>query len=193
VGLSPFVHQLSAWDATAMFESQGLRWGPLTAVFLLLSSWWVKWPLIIAVGGLADVARRRWLPAGALAAGAAAAFAGVTVLLLKDLFDRPRPPVAHSGLDPVGVVPISASFPSGHAATAFAAAVAVGVLYPRLRWPLFALASLVALSRVYLGVHYGSDVLAGSALGVAIGLATALLVRRAQRSPTARAARHGLL
>lgn len=144
------------------------------------------------VAGLADAARARRLPSGVLAAGGAAAFAGISVFLLKELFDRERPPVAHDGLDPIGAVPGSASFPSGHAATAFAAAVAVGIVYPRLRLPLLALATLVALSRMYLGVHYGSDVLAGSALGVAIGVATGLLLLRAQRAPTARAARPGL-
>jgi undecaprenyl-diphosphatase len=177
------VHQLSGLDASFLAAVQSIRWEPLTALFLLASAWWVKWPLIALVGGFGDASRRRLLPAGALAAGAAAAFAGIAVLLLKALFDRPRPPVAHTGLDPIGLVPGSASFPSGHAATAFAAAVAVGIVHPRLRLPLLGLATLVALSRVYLGVHYGSDVLAGTALGVAIGLATGLLIRRAERAP----------
>jgi undecaprenyl-diphosphatase len=181
-GLSPFVQQLSGLDASVLAGVETLRWEPLTVLFLIASAWWVKWPLIAFVGGLGDASRRRRLPAGALAAGASAAVAGLSVLLLKGLFDRPRPPVAHQGLDPVGIVPVSASFPSGHAATAFATAVAVGIVYPRLRVPLLALATLVAVSRVYLGVHYGSDVLAGSALGVAIGLATGLLVRRMQRA-----------
>ena len=182
-GLSPFVQQLSGLDASFLAGVQSIRWEPLTAVFLVASAWWVKWPLIAFVGGLGDASRRWRLPAGAIAAGAAAAFAGLAVLLLKGTFDRERPPVAHAGLDPVGIVPGSASFPSGHAATAFATAVAVGLIHPRLRWPLLALATLVALSRVYLGVHYGSDVLVGSALGVAIGLATGLLVERVRRAP----------
>ena len=103
--------------------------------------------------------------------------------VFKELFDRARPPV--SGIDAVGVIPASASFPSGHAATAFAAAVAVGAFYPRLRRPLLGLAAVVALSRVYLGVHYASDVLAGTALGVALGLASVWLVRAVAPAPTA--------
>jgi membrane-associated phospholipid phosphatase len=87
----------------------------------------------------------------------------------------------------VGAVPGSASFPSGHAATAFAAAVAVGVLYPRIRTPLLALAATVALSRVYLGVHFATDVLAGSVLGAAIGLATGRAAGWVQQAPRARA------
>ena len=68
--------------------------------------------------------------------------------------------------------------PSTHAATAFAAAVAVSLVHPRLRWPLVVLASLVSVSRVWLGVHYPTDVLAGAALGTAIAFgANALLAR----------------
>jgi undecaprenyl-diphosphatase len=80
-------------------------------------------------------------------------------------------------------VPGSASFPSGHAATAFAAAVAVGVLFPRLRKPLLLLAATIAASRVYLGVHFATDVLVGSLLGAAIGLAMGLAARWAQATP----------
>ena len=71
--------------------------------------------------------------------------------------------------------------PSGHAATAFAAAVAVGVIYPRLRWPLVCVAGLVALSRVYLGVHYWLDVVVGCALGTAVGLGVAWSAERVVR------------
>ena len=63
--------------------------------------------------------------------------------------------------------------PSGHATTAFAAAVAVALLWPRLRVPMLIYAFLIAASRVVLDAHYVSDVLAGAAVGVA----GALLVR----------------
>ena len=160
-----------------------LRWQPLTSAFLLASAWWVKWPLFALVGAAADAARRRLVPLAALAALAAAALAGLAVSVLKDAAGRPRPPLADPGVQALGSLPDSASFPSGHSATAFAAAVAVGLLCPRLRVPLLALAALVALSRVYLGVHYWSDVAAGTALGVLIGLATGWAALRARRSP----------
>ena len=62
-------------------------------------------------------------------------------------------------------MPRSTSFPSGHSASAAAFAVAVGQTLPGLRYPLRAAATVVAFSRVYTGVHYPGDVLAGVAVG----------------------------
>jgi undecaprenyl-diphosphatase len=174
-----------AWDDSAMALGESVRWEPLTALFMIASAWWVKWPLFAAVGAVCDFGCRRRLPAAGLAAASAAAIAGLLVTVVKETVDRARPPVADPTLDPVGVIPASASFPSGHSATAFATAVAVGLVYPRLRVPLLALAALVALSRVYLGMHYSTDVLAGTALGVAVGLCAGWLGLRVVRSPRA--------
>ena len=91
--------------------------------------------------------------------------------LLKGVLDRPRPSVADPAIHPLVAVPGSSSMPSGHAAGAFAAAVAVGLVHPRLRWPLLLLAALIALSRVWLGVHYLTDVIAGAALGCVVAYA----------------------
>ena len=66
-------------------------------------------------------------------------------------------------------MPSSTSFPSGHSASAAAFAVAVGDLLPAYRLPLRAAAAIVAFSRVYTGVHYPSDVLAGAAVGALLG------------------------
>ena len=62
------------------------------------------------------------------------------------------------------------SFPSGHATTSFACATVLALLLPRLSVPLLALAAAVAWSRVYVGVHFPLDVIAGAALGAAIGV-----------------------
>lgn len=61
------------------------------------------------------------------------------------------------------------SFPSGHATTSFCVATVVAIRYPKLSYPAFIIATLVALSRPYIGVHYPSDILVGSLLGVFVG------------------------
>jgi undecaprenyl-diphosphatase len=167
---------LLALDSAATSLGEDMRWAPFTLVFLLASAWWVKWPLIVALGSACD-AKRKCFPRAAVAATLAVTSAALLVTALKDVVERSRPPASGAGIDPIGGVPDSSSFPSGHAATAFAAAVAIALVYPRLGRPLVALAFVVAISRVYLGVHYLLDVTVGALLGVALGYAAARLVR----------------
>lgn len=96
--------------------------------------------------------------------------------LIKDLTHRTRPFVAHRSIHPLYVVH-SSSFPAGHAATAFAGAVLLSLVAKRLAPALLALAALIALSRIYVGVHYPTDVLAGAALGAAVGALAACAIR----------------
>jgi undecaprenyl-diphosphatase len=70
------------------------------------------------------------------------------------------------------------SFPSGHSATSFACATVLAHYAPRLRVPFFTLATLIAFSRIYNGMHYPTDVLAGAVLGVAIGVGLIYAARR---------------
>lgn len=85
---------------------------------------------------------------------------GVTVWGLKEIIGRKRP------LRDVTGTP---AFPSGHAAYAFAGATLLGSRYPKLRFPLYLGAGLVGVSRIYLGRHYASDVIAGATIGSIIG------------------------
>lgn len=147
------------------------RTGSFGAIWLLLA---------VAVAGFSW--RRLWLPARV----AATILVAESVSgLLKDRLDRQRPPLRDP--DPAALVslPQTSSFPSGHATVAFACATVIALAVPRLRRRLFALAALIAFSRVYVGVHYPLDVLAGAALGVAIGLgvsAAGAAIRRLARA-----------
>jgi undecaprenyl-diphosphatase len=172
---------LARWDRAVVEAFQHAHWGPADWLFELLSNWWVKSVVIIGVGVAADLWSRR-RPLGGVLATAAYFGAGGLDVLLKDAFARPRPPLVDPAVHPLVAVPHSYSMPSGHAGTAFAAAVAVALFHRRLRLPLLALAGLVAISRVWLGVHYLSDVLVGAALGTLVALALWVGVRAVART-----------
>jgi membrane-associated phospholipid phosphatase len=116
------------------------------------------WLALGAAGCALDPSRRgRWTRAAGVVAGT---FALNTALKL--VVRRPRPELP--GLPPLTSTPTRLSFPSAHTSTSFAGA----RLYARLGLPaapLYALAAGLAYSRLYLGVHYPSDILAGVALG----------------------------
>jgi undecaprenyl-diphosphatase len=175
--MSDVLRMLVDLDHDAIRATAELRWSPATAVLALVSAWWVKGPLLVAAGWCADVRNGRVFPLVAFAAALSFALASGLNAVVKGVVGRSRPP-GEIGLEAVVGVPGSPSFPSGHAMTAFAVAGAIALLAPRLRWAVLALAGVIAVSRVYLGVHFWFDVLAGAAFGMAIGALVAVAVRR---------------
>jgi membrane-associated phospholipid phosphatase len=91
--------------------------------------------------------------------------------LVKAVVRRRRPVL--EGLPPLGGAPSSLSFPSAHATASFAVATAATRIAPEAA-VLYALAVVLSAGRPYLGMHYPSDVLAGAALGVGLGLVVPL-------------------
>lgn len=103
----------------------------------------------------------------------------VVNIALKPLIARARP---YAVLEKIAIItsqPGDHSFPSGHSACSFAAAWALWRSLPR-KWGIAALvlAGLIALSRLYVGVHYPTDVIAGSLIGIALGAAAYALVQK---------------
>ena len=88
---------------------------------------------------------------------------------LKPLFDRARPYEVDSSITVIDAKPVTRSFPSGHAAMAVAGALAGSQLLSYSAWLWWPLAAIVAVSRVYIGVHWPSDVIAGALIGLTTG------------------------
>jgi membrane-associated phospholipid phosphatase len=121
------------------------------------------WLAAGTLGALVDRPRRARWRRGVLVVGTTYALNTA----IKALVRRPRPMV--EGLPALVATPTRLSFPSAHSSTSFAAARAYGQLVPAA--PLYAIAAAMAASRVYLGVHYPTDVAAGALLGLAMGSA----------------------
>lgn len=126
---------------------------------------------------LAILGGSRGRRAGVATAAASLAATYVVQQRVKPLFRRVRPFVNREARV-VGVRPPDHSFPSGHAASSFAAATALAVFYPRAAPLAFTLATGVAVSRVHLGVHFPSDTAVGGAIGIGIGTLTAWLFKK---------------
>ena len=124
--------------------------------------WFVVAATILALGG-----EERFPIVGA---GTLAASTGVALfLLLKKVTGRRRPCALERHCWATLLPPDQFSFPSGHTMTAFAVTVPVGLAYPLAAPWLMVSAILIAASRILLGMHFLSDVIAGSILGAFLG------------------------
>jgi membrane-associated phospholipid phosphatase len=127
---------------------------------------WFGLNLVLAIADPAN--REAWLVCAALGPLAIGVNFGVKLLVR-----RPRPVL--EGLPPLGGAPSSLSFPSAHATSSFAVATAM-TRVDELGALAFLLAFALSIGRPYLGMHYPSDVLAGAALGVVLGLIVPLSI-----------------
>jgi membrane-associated phospholipid phosphatase len=160
----------------AFFRPDAVPW----LIWILQWATWLGYGLVdigvpVAIGVIAwGQGDRDWARRGFLG-GSAVAAAGLLDQVLKNLLCRARPSAAGAGVFFTGFpcVPAPyalASFPSGHATTVFALATVLSFWYPRWTAAWLVLAAVVGWSRIALGPHFPSDVVAGAVLGVSVAL-----------------------
>ena len=140
------------------------------AIMLALSAVGRGGAVWLALGGAVAVVHRRLLPGAlqlALAIGLASLIGNV---ILKPAIGRLRPHDTAADVRVIDRRPDSKSFPLGHAANAFAGAYALARLCPAATVPIWMLATFIAFSRIYVGVHYPLDVIGGALVGLACGI-----------------------
>jgi undecaprenyl-diphosphatase len=158
------------------------RFGWLDPLFVGLTYAGTHGLLWIGLGIVVAVALHR--PWVAVMVPAAVVLADLSASGLKQATDRRRPEETLHGIDVLVTTPSTSAFPSGHASTSFAAVVVLSVAAPTLAPAIVVLAALVGFSRLYVGVHFPLDVLAGAVLGAAVagGLGVTVLAARALRA-----------
>ncbi len=186
-GLLMLAFQLDLWVArrVALTDDTAIRaifaaitelgrshWYLVPSGLAALAAWW-----LLKTGKLADHhARLRLLLRHATLLFAAVALSGIAVNILKPIFGRARPRMlfeeqAVYGFDWFTLGSDFAAFPSGHTATAISVAVIAASVWPRHRYSILAVFSVIAVSRVAVNAHYLADVVAGTILAYAISAA----------------------
>ncbi len=172
--------KLQQWDDQVLINLSERRTPEKTGFFLFISNHndWVNVgvPVGLLAGGI--IGNDKQMRQNALYVASSSAVNALATLLIKKVVKRPRPFLANVKIRAV-YQPAQYSFPSGHTSTAFTTATALSQAYPK--WyvvvPSYLWAGSVGYSRLYLGVHYPTDVAAGAVLGT--GTAFSLRAMRA--------------
>lgn len=165
-------------EMNIMYAIQHLRCGFLDSLMVglttIVGSYGYLW---VAVGALMCFFKKTRKAGAAVLISYAFVYLGGN-LLLKDWIARPRPCHIDETIELLVKRPSSFSCPSTHTAWSFGAATAIAMELKK-KWgiPVCVLAAVIGFSRLYLFVHFPTDVLFGVALGIAFGIAAAYIVR----------------
>jgi len=176
LGLPFFATPFDLWFSRAVLPVKSSPWGTFLEFFTYTGHGLVLGGLCIALllwGARQKKPRQLWCGKYGLVALLSGGF---LVQLLKHLFGRARPWAAEAGtlLGPSLAGGLN-SFPSGHSVSLFAVAGILGHAFPSWRPGFFTLAALATLSRVLVGAHFPSDIIAGIAVGLCVSSYLALL------------------
>jgi len=170
--------RIQKWDDEILINLSHERTPEKTGFFMFMSNTYrygdIGVPAGLLVGGI--ISNNQEMRQNALYVASSTALSWGVTYLIKILVKRPRPFVKNINIIPVYQAG-SYSFPSGHTSTTIATATALSMAYPK--WyviaPAFFWAGSVSYSRMYLGVHYPTDVGAGALIGVGSALSASFL------------------
>lgn len=173
-----WVFQKPLWDAGIVFRVEFLGYWVLAGL--------LAFGVLALLPRFSQLRKKNWELVGLAFAAALAARYGV-VELIRAFYNRPRPfeilpdlnqllPFPHTvlGTSYNGV----GAFPSGHAAFYFAIAAVISRYYPKTSFAFFAATISLSFARVVVGLHWPSDIIAGAAIGIAIGFLTHWLAKK---------------
>lgn len=165
-----------AWEFTVLHWFESLHMPVLDVIMKLITAFgnggvfWILFTVFLLF-------TKKYRSCGIAMAAALIASFIFTNLMIKNLMLRPRPFWVDSSFNLIITAPTDFSFPSGHSSASFAAAVAFFMQKKKQGIILLALAAAIGISRLYLMVHYPTDVLAGIALGAVYGVIGSFIAR----------------